>query len=203
MGVGEIIREREGTARSEEYQIISERGRVRMISFWKRDGSVHCANYAFLHGIAAGQREIRLDFSRYVVVIKGSCLGMICRGLADHRISYLRESENTKPILKGHVWIEQILILFDGEGGASSARKATPAAWTPVRNFRPGVGEISPRDYEKKLWRLKPGRKRQTVVQGGMPVVNMRHSVKRAWFLRADSIPESFSGGYQHSCGRA
>lgn len=111
MGVNEIIRERECSGRAEEYQVISERGRVKMLTLLKRDGSMHCANYAFLHGVSGGEQELRMDFSRYIVLINGDHLGPIHRGLANHRITFLRESMSGGAREGGKVWIERILIL--------------------------------------------------------------------------------------------
>lgn len=116
MGIREILNEREGAGASAEYEIISGKGRMKMITFLKRDGSIHCANYAYLHGVVGSASELRLDFARYMVVIKGSLLNQIHQGLADHRVTFLRESDPNLLLPTGRVRIDQILILHGRKG---------------------------------------------------------------------------------------
>ena len=127
MGIREILNDREGAGTSDEYEIISGRGRMKMVTFLKRDGSIHCANYSYLHGVGGGANEIRLDFARYMVVIKGANLQQIHQGLADHRVTFLRESDPDRLLPNDRVRIDQILILHGKRGDEPPSRSGTSA----------------------------------------------------------------------------
>jgi hypothetical protein len=128
MGVREILNEREGAASSEEYEIISGKGRMKMITFLKRDGSLHCANYAYLHTVTGSSREIRMDFTRHAVVIRGKNLERISQGLADHRVTFLKESNPDQLLPEASVRVDQIVVLHGrrGEDPTPSAGMALP-----------------------------------------------------------------------------
>lgn len=143
MGIREILNEREGSGTSEEYEIISGKGRTKMLTLLKRDGSVHCANYAYLHGVAGGGRELRLDFARYMVHIKGANLNLVQQGLADHRVTFLRESNPDLHLPQEAVRIEQIVILHGPRGDSPPpAPRAVEAAVPSKERFRDLPGKV-------------------------------------------------------------
>ena len=78
-------------------EIVGLRGRARMITFIKRDGTRFAASYSHLHGVHLIAGGLRLDFTRCGVVVQGERLSAIHHALADHRVSFLRESPTRHP----------------------------------------------------------------------------------------------------------
>jgi hypothetical protein len=73
-------------------EIVGLRGRAKMITFIKRDGTRFAASYSHLHGIHLIAGGLRLEFVRFNVVVQGERLHAIHHALADHRVSFLHES---------------------------------------------------------------------------------------------------------------
>ena len=88
----EVFHDREGRARTECYELVRFRDRVRMLTFVRRDGSRHSVSYAHLHGVGYTSRLLRIEFNTRTVVVEGIRLGIIHKALADHRVVYLREA---------------------------------------------------------------------------------------------------------------
>lgn len=76
-----------------DFEIVGIRGRAKMITFIKRDGTRFAASYSHLHGIHLIVGGLRLEFTRFNVVVQGDWLQAIHHALADHRVSFLSESE--------------------------------------------------------------------------------------------------------------
>ena len=77
---------------SSDYEIVGLRGRAKMVTFIKRDGTRFSASYSHLYGLHLIAGGLRLEFARCGVVVKGECLAAVHHALADHRVSFLRES---------------------------------------------------------------------------------------------------------------
>lgn len=77
-----------------DYKIVGLRGRAKMITFIKRDGTRFSASYSHLYAIHLIASGLRLEFARYSVVVQGERLTAVHHALADHRVSFLRESES-------------------------------------------------------------------------------------------------------------
>lgn len=91
------IDERTGRGIESDYEIVGLRGRAKMITFIKRDGTRFSASYSHLHGIHLIAGGLRLEFMRCGVVVQGERLHAIHHALADHRVSFLRESPSKFP----------------------------------------------------------------------------------------------------------
>ena len=78
-------------------EIVGLRGRAKMITFIKRDGTRFSASYSHLHGIHLVAGGLRLEFARCSVVVQGERLQAIHHALSDHRVSFLRESMTEFP----------------------------------------------------------------------------------------------------------
>ena len=97
MRVEERIDEQMGRGIEPDYEIVGLRGRAKMITFIKRDGTRFSASYSHLHGIHLISGGLRLEFMRCGVVVQGERLHAIHHALADHRVSFLRESPSKFP----------------------------------------------------------------------------------------------------------
>lgn len=74
------------------YEVVGLRGRSKMLTFIKRDGTRFAASYGQLHGVHLIAGGLRLEFARGAVVVQGESLEPVHHALADHRVSFLRES---------------------------------------------------------------------------------------------------------------
>jgi hypothetical protein len=110
MGIKEILQERENQF-TDGYEITASRNRLKMISFMMRDGSIHCGNYSYLHGVSGNDCLIQMDFTRRLAVIRGANLDVIYRGLSDHRVSFLKEMDPEVFVPKDKVRIDRISIV--------------------------------------------------------------------------------------------
>jgi hypothetical protein len=90
--------ERMGIGIEADFEIVGIRGRAKMITFIKRDGTRFAASYSHLHGIHLIVGGLRLEFTRFNVVVQGERLQAIHHALADHRVSFLCESEVEFPL---------------------------------------------------------------------------------------------------------
>ena len=97
MRVEGSIDERIGRVIEADYEIIGLRGRAKMVTFIKRDGTRFAASYSHLHGVHLIAGGLRLEFTRCCVVVQGERLSAIHHALADHRVSFLRESPSKFP----------------------------------------------------------------------------------------------------------
>lgn len=88
---------RTGLVMEGDCEIVGLRGRAKMITFIKRDGTRFSASYSHLHGIHLIAGGLRLEFARFSVVIQGEWLHAIHHALADHRVSSLQESATEFP----------------------------------------------------------------------------------------------------------
>ena len=84
-------------SRESDCEIVGLRGRAKMITFIKRDGTRFSASYSHLHGIHLIAGGLRLEFARSSVVVQGERLQAIHHALSDHRVSFLRESATEIP----------------------------------------------------------------------------------------------------------
>jgi hypothetical protein len=82
---------------SSNEEIVGLRGRAKMITFIKRDGTRFAASYAHLHGVHLIAGGLRLEYTRYAVVVQGEHLAPIHHAISDHRVSFLRESATEHP----------------------------------------------------------------------------------------------------------
>ncbi len=131
MGIKEILQERENQF-TDGYEITASRNRLKMISFVMRNGSIHCGNYAYLHGVSGNDCLIRMDFTRRLAVIEGANLEVIYRGLSDHRVSFLREMAPEIFMPEDGVRIDRISIVQGrGGGDGESPLGRTPAGIPP------------------------------------------------------------------------
>jgi hypothetical protein len=73
------------------------RGRQKMITFIKRNGTRFAASYSHLHAVHLIAGGLRLEYTRYAVVVQGEHLAPIHHALADHRVSFLCESATQFP----------------------------------------------------------------------------------------------------------
>ena len=90
--------ERAGMAIEGDCEIVGLRGRAKMITFIKRDGTTRfSASYSHLHGIHLIAGGLRLEFARCSVVVQGERLQAVHHALSDHRVSFLRESATESP----------------------------------------------------------------------------------------------------------
>ena len=80
-----------------DYEIVGLRGRAKMVTFIKRDGTRFSASYSHLHGIHLMVGGLRLEFARWGVAVQGERLAAVHHALADHRVSFLRESAVEHP----------------------------------------------------------------------------------------------------------
>lgn len=86
------------------------RGRGRMITFIKRDGTRFSASYSHLHGVHLVVGGLRLEFTRYTALVQGERLHLVHHAVSEHRVSYLRESEANDPRLESEAFIQKIII---------------------------------------------------------------------------------------------
>jgi len=115
MTADEIIKERECAVRTAAYEIVNLRNRLKMVTFFKRDGTSYSASYAHLYGVEAIADGLRLDFGRVQVVVKGERLAKLHRGITDHRLTFLREPNNgEQEVASAEMQIRQIVILKEG-----------------------------------------------------------------------------------------
>lgn len=89
--------DRAGLASEPDCEIVGLRGRAKMLTFIKRDGTRFSASYSHLHGIHLIAGGLRLEFVRCSVVVQGERLQAIHHALSDHRVSFLRESATEFP----------------------------------------------------------------------------------------------------------
>jgi hypothetical protein len=89
--------ERVGMTIERDCEIVGLRGRAKMITFIKRDGTRFAASYSHLHGIHLIAGGLRLEFARCSVVVQGDRLQAIHHAISDHRVSFLRESATEFP----------------------------------------------------------------------------------------------------------
>lgn len=92
MMILETTHELNGKVIEADYEVLGLRGRAKMITFIKRDGTRFAASYSHLHGIHLIAGGLRLEFTRCSVVVQGERLSSVHHALADHRVSFLRES---------------------------------------------------------------------------------------------------------------
>lgn len=114
MTAKDIIREREEVQQRETHEIVGLRSRLKMVTFHQKDGVSYSASYANLLGIEATENLIRLDFRKVQVVVKGKKLSRIHRALVDHRVSYLRESLESRLREPEKTCIEELMIVNSG-----------------------------------------------------------------------------------------
>ena len=88
------VNERMGRGIEADAEIVGLRGRAKMITFIKRDRTRFAASYTHLHGIHLIAGGLRLEFVRFNVVVQGERLHAIHHAIADHRVSFLCESQN-------------------------------------------------------------------------------------------------------------
>jgi hypothetical protein len=172
MGFKEILNERI-EAEGEDYEIVSGKSRIRMVTFIKLDGSMHCANYAFLHGVVGGEGNVRLDFARYMVVIKGRNLGGVQKALADHRLTFVKESDPSRLFPSKSIRVDQIHILHGrketGGGGSSSAATAglpVSEGWRDLSGKKRLQRAISARDGFSHFRLLGRGAASESALKG-------------------------------------
>ncbi len=92
MNIEKSYSDRGITERGADYEILGLRGRAKMVTFIKRDGTRFSASYSHLYGIHLIPGGLRLEFSRCHVVVQGERLAAVHHALSDHRVSFLRES---------------------------------------------------------------------------------------------------------------
>lgn len=97
MRVEGTMNERMARGIEANFELVGIRGRAKMITFIKRDGTRFAASYSHLHGIHLIVGGLRLEFTRFNVVVQGERLQAIHHALADHRVSFLSESETEFP----------------------------------------------------------------------------------------------------------
>lgn len=97
MSIGTSFPDRGASESSSECEIVGLRGRAKMVTFIKRDGTRFSASYSHLHGIHLIASGLRLEFTRCGVVVQGERLAAVHHALADHRVSFLRESVTEQP----------------------------------------------------------------------------------------------------------
>lgn len=104
--------ERVGVGIDGDCEIVGLRGRAKMITFIKRDGTRFSASYSHLHGIHLIAAGLRLEFARCSVVVQGERLHAIHHALSDHRVSFLRESATEFPedLFSDKVHIRRIIL---------------------------------------------------------------------------------------------
>ena len=128
MTAKDIIREREEVQQRESHEIVGLRNQLKMVTFYRKDGVSYSVSYAHLLGIEATENLIRLDFRKVQVVVKGKKLSRIHRALVDHRVSYLRESLESRLREPAKTCIEELLIVNAGsafvEAGFTSGAEA-------------------------------------------------------------------------------
>ena len=91
-------------------EVFGIRGRGKMITFIKRDGTRFSASYSHLHGVHLVHGGLRLDFVRCSVAIQGERLRLIHHAVSEHRVSYLRESCPETASEDGEAFIRKIII---------------------------------------------------------------------------------------------
>ncbi|WP_411845733.1 hypothetical protein AAFN60_19145 [Roseibacillus persicicus] len=116
MTAKDIIREREEIQHRETHEIVGLRNQLKMVTFHRKDGVSYSVSYAHLLGIEATENFIRLDFRKVQVVVKGKKLSRIHRALVDHRVSYLRESFESRLKEPEKTSIEELIIVSLGSG---------------------------------------------------------------------------------------
>ena len=111
MTAWEIIKEREGIVRTNAYQLVNIRTRVKMLTFFKRDGTTYSANYSHLYCVESTVDGLRLDFGKVKIVIKGDALEKMHRGLVEHRVTYMKERMEKERMETGEAVIHTIIIM--------------------------------------------------------------------------------------------
>lgn len=107
----EFLNEREGRLRTECYEFVRFRDRLRMLTFIKRDKSSFSVSYAHLHGVKASRDALKLEFNTRTVAVEGKNLALIHKALTEHRINYLRECPSEYEPEAGEALIVAIQIL--------------------------------------------------------------------------------------------
>ena len=118
MSADDIIKDRECAVRTAAYEIVNLRSRLKMITFFKDDGTSYSASYAHLYGVEAIADGLRLDFGRVLVVVKGERLEKLHRGLTDYRVTFLRESSEVGGSDPQDMRIRKIIVI-KGQAKAS------------------------------------------------------------------------------------